>query len=106
MNGMELLSGPHQIRNPVGTQFELFVDTTDTGLYPNFVSGTATPLSAESGYFAYGKMRIDDNGDSPTTNKNIGLWREVKSYVVGQWTLQTAFPFAVTGTRWWRGATN
>lgn len=82
------LSGPWQARNPTGAQFEINIDSTG---YTAFTSGTVTPLSAESGWFAYGKMRIDGGA-------NAGIWREVKLYIVSKWTLQNAFPFAVAGT--------
>ncbi len=89
--GPLLLNGPHTIHNPDGAHFDIFVDISDTGLYPAFVSGTVTPEGSESGYFGYGLMTI-------TSGANAGIVREVKTSQPGQWTLQDAFPFTVTGT--------
>jgi hypothetical protein len=86
--GPTVLYGSWQVHEPSGVRFVIFKDITGQSA---FVSGTATPAGAESGYFDYGLMTI-------TSGANAGLVREVKSFLPGQWTLQQAFPFPVTGT--------
>lgn len=95
--GPEALNTVWVVRNPSGNQFEIIQDTSDTAQFPAYGGGgVATPLGSESGWFDYGWIRIDDNGDSPPS-KNVGIVREVKSYVPGQWTLQQEFPYPVLG---------
>jgi hypothetical protein len=76
-------------RNPSGSTFELAVDTSNTGDFPAYGGGgTVTLMGATSGYFDYGKMIM-------TSGASIGIAQDVKSSVVGQWTLQLPFPRGV-----------
>ena len=69
--------------------FSLGIDTTNTGIYPPYISGgTVTPLGGDSGYFDFGLMTF-------TGGANNGISREVLSYVPGQITLELPFPYAV-----------
>lgn len=90
-------SGQYAVLNTVTTlsgyipgiaydEFDLLLDTTSfTG---STGSPVVTPLGATSGYFDYGVMTM-------TSGANNGLSMEVKSYVVGQITLQLPFPYTV-----------
>jgi len=93
------LNGTWTIQNKGGSSFEINTDTTSDAAYTG--SGMATPLGSESGFFDYGLITITGEVDSPTTSKNIGLSREVKSYVPGQWTLQEPFPYPLSGTEFY-----
>lgn len=95
LDGPVQLAGPWTIHEPTDTTFRIWKDISDTGLFPAFVSGTATPLGDESGYWDYGTMEITGGGPD---DSNHGIVRRIKSYVTGEWTLQRAFPFTVDGT--------
>lgn len=87
--GPALLNATTIIRNiNVGANtFELGIDTSDTSIYPAYVSGgTVTPLGDTSGYFDFGVITM-------TSGVNSGLSMEVKSYVPGQVTLLLPFGF-------------
>ena len=83
-NTVTTLSG--YIRGGTYDEFDILIDSS------TFSGGqgspVVTPLGATSGYFDYGLMTM-------TSGANIGLAMEVKSYVVGQITLQLPFPYAV-----------
>jgi uncharacterized phage protein (TIGR02218 family) len=90
--GPTALNNVTVVRNPSGSTFELGVDTSDTGDYPAYVSGgVVTPMGGDAGYFDDGIMEIT----GPTGSLNLGLRREIKSYVPGQFTLQLPFPHPV-----------
>jgi hypothetical protein len=77
------------IRNLSGNVFDIGVDTSDTSVYPPYVSGgTVTPLGGASGYFDFGLMTM-------TSGAASGFAREVRAYVPGQWTLELPFPYAL-----------
>jgi hypothetical protein len=91
--GPDVLNTTTIIRNPSGNTFELPIDTSDTGAYPPYVSGgTVTPLGGDSGYFDNGLFTITD-----VLSPNVGLTREIKSYIPGQWTVQNSFPYPFVG---------
>lgn len=88
--GPAIVNGPWQIRNPSGPRFDIPADIDGQ---PSFVSGTATRLGAESGYFDYGWMELTTGA-----NSGKGIKREIKTYVDGgTWTIQQAFPYVVNG---------
>lgn len=85
--GPTALNTTVRVYNPSGSTFELGIDTSDTAVYPPYVSGgTAVALGSDSGYFDGGKITI-------TSGLNTGIFREVKSYVPGQITLWMPFPY-------------
>lgn len=85
--GPDLVNTITIVRNITGgAYFELGIDTSDTSVYPPYVSGgVVTPLGATSGFFDGGKMTM-------TSGDGIGLSMEVRSYVPGQWTVYLPFP--------------
>jgi uncharacterized phage protein (TIGR02218 family) len=86
--GPAALNAVTVVHNPTTNTFQVFVDTSDTGDYPPYVSGgTATPFG-ESGYFDGGVMTF-------TSGANDGLSMEIKAYVPGQFTLQLPMPYPV-----------
>lgn len=89
--GPDLLNTQTVVRNldTGASTFELAIDTSDTAIYPPYVSGgTVTPLGSSNGYFDYGRCTM-------TSGLNNGLSMDVKSYVPGQWVLQLPFPYVV-----------
>lgn len=86
VSGPDLLNGPQIARNPVGTYLELNIDSTSAD---PFISGTVTPLSGSSGYWAYGWIELTSGA-----NSGNGIRREIKWSKSGSWGLQEAFPFA------------
>lgn len=76
------------VHNPTTDSFDLGVDTTDTGDYPAYVSGGQVVALGASGYFDGGLITM-------TSGYNVGLSMEIKSYVVGQFTLHLPFPYVV-----------
>lgn len=75
--------------NPSGNTFELGIDTSDTGLYPAYVSGgTVTPLGSGAGYFDFGIVTW-------RTGANEGLSMEVKAFVPGQVTLALPMSYEI-----------
>lgn len=87
--GPGLINTVTQVHNPTDNTFELSIDTSDTSIYPVYLSGgTVTPLGAESGWFDYGVITF-------TSGLNAGLSMEVKSYTVGQIVLWLPMPFVI-----------
>lgn len=71
----------------VACTFQLGVNTTDTSVYPPYVSGgTITPAGSSSGYFDNGVITF-------TGGLNAGISMEVQSYVPGQMTLFQPLPY-------------
>jgi hypothetical protein len=88
--GPALLNGTAQIHGLSGLHFDIGIDTSDTGVYPSYVSGgTVTPLGGNSGYFDGGLFTF-------TSGLNAGLSMEIKSYAPGVFVLQLPFPYAVS----------
>jgi hypothetical protein len=83
-NGVTVLSNYR--RGNTLDQFDILVDGS------SFTGGqgspVVTPLGSNSGYFDYGVMTM-------TSGLNDGLSMEVKTYLVGQMTLQLPFPYAL-----------
>ena len=67
-------------------EFDILIDSS--AFSGSYGSPIVTPLGGTSGYFDYGVMTM-------TSGANNGLAMEVKSYVVGQITLQLPFPYTV-----------
>lgn len=77
--------------NTGANTFTIDVDTSNTAIYPPYVSGgLVTPLGSNSGYFDFGICTI-------TSGDNTGISKDVASYVPGQWTLQLPFPYTLLG---------
>ncbi len=77
------------VHSPSGTTFNLDIDTSDTAVFPTYISGgTVTPFGDDAGYFGNGKITM-------VTGLNADITRDVKSYVEGQITLHEPFPFTV-----------
>ena len=90
--GPALLNANTVIASLSGNTFSLGIDTSNTSIYPAYVSGgTVTPLGSDSGYFDYGVITF-------TGGLNNGLSEDIRSYVPGQFTLGVPFPFAVAVT--------
>lgn len=88
--GPSLLNTSTIIRNLSGNIFDLGVDTSNTSIYPPYVSGgTCIPLGGGSGYFDFGLITF-------TGGLNNGLAGEVASYVPGQWSLELPFPYTIS----------
>jgi hypothetical protein len=84
VTGMVAVNAVTIARNPLGTTFELGVDTSG---YPAYVSGgTVTPLGSATGYFDFGKITF-------TSGLNNGLSREIKAYLPTQITLYLPLPY-------------
>lgn len=83
--GPALINVQTVIRGLSGDHFQLGIDTSDTSIYPPYVSGgMVTPLGDTSGFFDFGVIAM-------TSGVNAGLSMEVKSYVPGQVTLFLPF---------------
>lgn len=92
--GPTALNGNTIVRslNTTAYTFSLGIDTSDTAIYPPYVSGgTCTPMGGDAGYFDFGVITI-------TSGANAGLSREIKNYVPGQIALQLPFPYPLTGS--------
>jgi uncharacterized phage protein (TIGR02218 family) len=81
-----------QVRSPTTDTFSVDIDSTDL---PAYVSGGVATPYADSGYFDGGLITIDV---SDTAGLNVGISREVRAFVPGQWTLQLPFPNPLLGT--------
>lgn len=87
--GPDALNQTTVIRNLSGSTFDLGIDTSDTLVYPAYVSGgLVTPMGEESGYFDHGKITF-------TSGLNSGLSMDIKSSLPGQITLFLPMPNAV-----------
>lgn len=76
------------IRGLSGDVFDLGISTSAfAGTYAAN-SGTVTPLGGTSGFFDFGVCTM-------TSGLNIGISRDILSYVPGQWTLQELFPYPI-----------
>src|SRR4029077_1776944 len=73
--GPALLNTDTVVYAPVSANsFALGIDTSDTAVYPAYVSGgTVHPLGSGAGYFTFGKITFDSGA-------NAGLSMDVKSY--------------------------
>jgi len=77
------------VRGLSGNTFQLGIDTSNTSIYPPYVSGgTVTPGGITSGYFDNGVLTW-------TSGANNGLKMEVRGYVPGQITLFQPMPYAI-----------
>lgn len=87
--GPDILNQVTIVRNLSGNTFELGIDTSDTGIYPPYVSGgIVTPLGETSGYFDQGKITFDSGA-------NTDISMDIKSSVPGQITLFLPMPYTV-----------
>jgi hypothetical protein len=87
--GMTQINVTTTVFAPTGSQFSLGIDTSDTSIYlPYAGGGSVVALGSDSGFFDGGKITI-------LNGANAGLFREVKSYVPGQITLQLPFPYDI-----------
>lgn len=82
--GPALLNAVTIIRSLSGNSFSLGIDTSDTAVYPPYVSGGLVTPFGTSGFFDFGVITM-------TSGVNAGLSMEVKSYVPGQVTLLLPF---------------
>jgi hypothetical protein len=83
--GMTAINVTTIYRDPSGSTFSLGINTTS---YPTYTTGgVCTPLGGDTGYFDFGVITF-------TSGNNDGLSMEVRSYVVGQITLQLPMPYA------------
>lgn len=88
--GPSLINNITTVSGLSGNTFNLPIDTSDTSVYPTYVSGgTVTPLGVASGYFDGGILTWNVCAD---TRLN-GARMDVKLSAPGQWTLQQKMEF-------------
>lgn len=89
--GPALVNQTAVIRDLSGNSFSIGIDTTDTAVYPAYISGGTVAFLSASGFFAGGKMTILTSSGAGLGN--VGISMDVKAYTEGQITLQLPLPY-------------